>query len=49
MSDNEYKLQDWVINNWCTQGYGLSFEKLDLQQLERLSELIQKVKEDKGE
>ncbi len=46
------KLQNWIINNLVTGGYSLSYDVLNILELDRLIELAQEAKEDlqsKGE
>ena len=33
------KLKSWAMDNWVTQGYGLHFEDLNIEQLEQLESL----------
>ena len=33
------KLTSWVMSNWATEGYGISFEELTEEQLGKLIEL----------
>ena len=34
------KLKSWAMDNWVTQGYGLHFQDLSIDQLETLENLV---------
>jgi hypothetical protein len=40
------KLQNWVANNLITSGYSLSYDVLNIPDLDRLIELAQEAKEE---
>ena len=38
------KLKNWIMDNYCTQGYNMKFEELSMGQLDKLGDLVEDAK-----